>query len=696
MYFRIAYDKPGRLRTQSGKWIFDAEEGRGIASAILEIDGVTRAEAREANGSIVIEYSKKTARAKIIKLIEQLDVKNLPTKADDVDLELAQLDNNFWLSLGNLVFWRYLRRFVLPYPLRLAFTVANAAWYVKEGLKVLKEGRLGVEVLDATAITTSLLTGHMSTAGQVMFLLKVSDIIADYTQARTRSALRQNLSLFAEKVWLVRGKGQDIEIPIEDVKIGDHLRVRSGSLIPIDGKVIEGMGAVNESSMTGESALVAKEKNDTVHAGTVVEEGDLVIEATALVGQSRIDAIVDMVENNQAVKSSAQSKAEALADSIVPISLGLFIADLLITRSVQRALSVLMVDYSCAIKLAMPLAVMSAMREGTQNDAVIKGGKFLENFAEADTIVFDKTGTLTNARPEVRKVVSLGSRTEDRILQVAACLEEHYPHSMARAIVRGAQARGLDHKHELHTELEYIVAHGIASKVEGKRVVLGSAHFLFDDEKVPKPKDLEEKVFAGSEGCSVVFMAIDGQLEGAILIEDPLRSDAKQVVKKLRDAGFTNIVMLTGDSENCAKRVAKELKLDGYFAQVLPEDKANYVEKMKAEGHKVVMVGDGINDSPALAAADVSVAMSDASDIARNVADITLLNASLDSLITVRELSCKLNKRIAWSYDFIVRFNTLLIILGIAGVLSPDLAATLHNASTVALSAANTRPLLEK
>lgn len=695
MYFKIVYDKPGRIRLRSGKWMFDDSQARGISAALLDVNGVTRAEAREANGSILVEYKNKTSRAKIIDLIEKLDVNNLPSVDDNVDLEIAQLDNNFWTNLMRLCAWRATRRFFFPAPIRIAMTCWNALHYIKEGLKVLKEGRIGVEVLDATAITTSILTKNFAMAGSVMFLLKVSDIIADYTQARTRSALRQNLSLFAEKVWLVQNDNEDIEIPIEDVKVGDNLRVRSGSLIPIDGKVVSGLGAVNESSMTGESALVPKEKGDTVHAGTVVEEGDLVIEATALVGQSRIDAIVDMVENNQEVKSSAQSKAESLADSIVPISLGLFLLDLAITRSPQRALSVLMVDYSCAIKLSMPIAVMSAMREGTNHKAVIKGGKFLESFAEADTIVFDKTGTLTNARPEVRKVVSLGERTEDRILQVAACLEEHYPHSMARAIVRGAQARGLDHKHELHTELEYIVAHGIASKVEGKRVVLGSAHFLFEDEKIPKPKDLEKRVFEGSEGASVVFMAIDGKLEGAILIEDPIRKDAKASVKKLRDAGFTNIVMLTGDSENCAKRVAEELKLDGYYAQVLPEDKANYVTKMKEAGHRVVMVGDGINDSPALAAADVSLAMSDASDIARSVADITLLDASLDSIVTIRHLSKALNRRISSSYNFIVRFNTALIILGIAGILPANTAAMLHNASTVALSAINTRPLLK-
>lgn len=698
MYYKIVHDKPGRLRLRVGKWILDDPRARGIAGEIKSIPGVDRVVVRTANGSILALYSKESAdaiRQDILSYVDSVSVAELPEVEEDVEYDLATLDNKFVFDLARTFIIRGFKTFFLPLKIRMIWTAFNMLRYIKDAVKVLAEGRLGVEVLDATAITTSMLTGHASTAAQVMFLLKISDILADYTQARTRNALRQNLSICAEKVWVVTSIGQEIEVPIADVKVGDKVRVRCGSVIPIDGVIADGDAEINEASMTGESDLASKTVGDVVHAGTVVENGAIIVETTAKVGQSRIDAIVDMVENSQESKSIAQSKAEKLADSVVPLSMGLFLADLLVTRNIQRALSVLMVDYSCAIKLSLPIAIMSAMREATNHNIVAKGGKFLESFAAADTILFDKTGTLTNAKPQVHSIVSFGERSENEILKIAACLEEHYPHSMARAICRAAEDLKLGHKRELHTEVEYIVAHGIASTVNKKRVVLGSAHFVFEDEGVKKPRGMQLKINAKNAAGSVVFMAIDGKLEGAIIVEDPVREEAKEVIEGLRREGFTNIVMLTGDSENCAKKVAEELKLDGYFSQVLPEDKASYVQKMKDEGHVVAFVGDGINDSPALASADVSIAMSDASDIARSVADVSVLDPSLRPLIVLKKLSKGLTRRIARSYDFIIKFNTTLILLGLAGVLTPEAAATLHNLSTISLSASNTRPLLK-
>lgn len=698
MFYRIAYDEPGRLRIRAGKWVFNDIQARGVACELLQIDDVSSVVVRVANGSVLVEYSKirpQQTRQKILDYISSLDSECLPENPEDVTCDLAAINNAFIFSLLRTVAIRYFKKIFLPHKLRLVWTVFNSLSYIKEGLRAFKKRKLTVEMLDATAITTALISGHVETAGQVMFLLGISDILADYTHARTRNALRKNLSICVEKVWLVQDNEQEIEVPIENIQIGDKIRVRAGSVVPIDGFVVSGLAELNEATMTGESELVPKTLGNSVHAGTVVEEGSIVVQTTSKVGQSRIDSIVDLVDNSQSTKSLAQSKAEKLADSVVPLSLGLFLADLLLTRSVQRALSVLMVDYSCAIKLSTPIAVMSAMREATNHNIVAKGGKFLEAFAAADTIVFDKTGTLTNAKPEVHSVVSLGDYSEDDILRIAACLEEHYPHSMARAICRAADERNLQHKEELHNHVEYIVAHGIVSAVNGRRVVLGSAHFVFEDELVEKPQNLDSKIAEKNDAGSVVYMAIDGVLEGAIIVEDPIREEAFEVVRTLRDLGFARIVMLTGDSENCAKKVASELNLDDYYSQVLPEDKSSYVQRMKEEGHVVAFVGDGINDSPALACADVSIALSDASEIARSVADVSVLDTSLKPLIELRKLTVALTNRVKSSYNFIIRFNTMLILLGLSGILSPEKAATLHNLSTIALSAKNTTPLLK-
>lgn len=694
MKYEVVHSMEGRVRLRCGKWIFTEEETHGVEAALRSIEGVSAVSVRKANGSILVEYSGNVLDA-IYAAMDKLEVLDLPRAEPDEASAMDLIDNRFQIRLAQTIGWRVVRRAIVPMPIRRIFTVVRAMGYLRSGLRCLAEMRLKVEVLDATAIMLSLMRGQFSTAGSVMFLLRISEILAEYTQARTRCALRNNLALHASTAWLVHGS-VEVEVAVGKVSIGDLVRVRTGSLIPLDGVVAGGEGEVNESSMTGESALVHKAEGSTVYAGTVVDNGSLLVKVTAAQGESRIDGIVALVENSEELKAAAQSKAEKLADSMVPFSLGLFLLNLVLTRDVNRAMSVLMVDYSCAIKLATPLAVMSAMREAAAMGIVAKGGKYLEAFAEADTIVFDKTGTLTQATPEVEAVVTFGDILEDDLLRMAACLEEHFPHSMAHAIVRAAKEKGLEHGSEDHAEVEYLVAHGIASVVRGKKARVGSAHFIFDDEGVEKPEGMEDAVGAASAAGSVVYVAVDGKLQGAICISDPLRPEAKQVVNGLRNKGFARIAMLTGDSSNAASVVADALGLDDYHAQVLPEDKAAYIEQQKRLGRKVVMVGDGINDSPALAAADVSVTLSDASDIARSVADVAVSHSDLAALLELRDLSVSLMKRIDDSHRFIVIFNTALIVLGALGILRPSLGAALHNASTVALAARNTRPLVKE
>ena len=693
MIYTIVHEQPGRIRARCGQWVFTEDEAPCVARHLKGLSGVTGAQVHAANGSILVEYER-GHRKDIIAALDTLSVRDLGELAAEAEPNMDALTNRFQMRLGYAVAW-HLAKKLLPPQLYAAVTIATALPFIRNGISALLAQRVNVDVLDATAISTSLITRDFKTAGSIMFLLKVSDILADYTQSRTRCALRQNMQFYAESVWLVGGE-TEVQVPLDEVAIGDTIRVRTGQLIPIDGQIIEGQAAINEASMTGEAALVSKEVGDTVFAGTALDEGEILVKTTSLAGQSRIDSIVDMVENSEEAKAALQSRAEKLADSLVPVSLGIFAADWIATRSLITASSVLMVDYSCAIKLCTPIAVMSAMREATRRGTIAKGGKYLERLASADSIVFDKTGTLTCAHPVCNKVITFGSMSENAALRLAACLEEHFPHSTARAIVQGAQERNLFEDYELHDEVEYIVAHGIASVVDGKQVRIGSAHFIFEDESVPKPEGLDERIAAEASASSVVYLAIDGVLEAALCVSDELRPEAKAAIKKLRAAGFTNIVMLTGDSENCAAAVAAELGLDEYHAQVLPEDKANYVEALKEAGHTVLMVGDGINDSPALAAADVSIAMSDASDLARTVADITVLSTSLDSIATAREIACALIARISTTYKFIAGFNSGIIALGLLNILAPATTALLHNASTAALAALNMRPLLEE
>lgn len=697
MRYDIKYDKPHRLRLRCGKWLFTSQEARAVEAQLLHVPGVERAVVHEDNGSILVEYAEPDTRERVLAEVDGLDPLALPENDDRDGLDMSAIDNEYQLKLLKAVAGKLLRTFLLPPPLRIAWTLWRSLGYLGAGVKALSEGKLSVEVLDATAIGVSLLRRSFSTAGDVMFLLHISDILMEYTQARTRVALRQNLSLFAEHVWRMEGDAE-VEIDASQIREGDLLKVYMGSLVPVDGEVVSGEASVNEASMTGESAAVEERPGSRVYAATVVESGIVVIRAMASAGGSRIDDIVDMVEDSSQAKASAQSAAERLADGMVPVSLATFLLVLLFTRDMVKATSVLMVDYSCAIKLTTPIAVMSAMREATRHEVLIKGGKYLEALAAADTIVFDKTGTLTTARPTVETIVNFSeSYTEDELLRAAACMEEHFPHSMARAIVRSAEMRDLHHPEEMHSQVEYIVSHGIASTVDGKEVRIGSPHFIFEDEGVPPPRPagMEERIRASAPAASVVYMSVDGALAAAICISDPLREESPAVVRRLREAGFARIVMLTGDSENAAQAVAEKLGLDDCYSQVLPEDKAAYVKEAQKAGHKVVMVGDGINDSPALAAADVSVAMSDASDIARAVADISIMDASLENLLYARELACRLMDRINRSYRIIVTLNTLYIVLGVAGILQPTMSAILHNGTTVVLTAANTRNLVD-
>ncbi len=699
MVFDIVSELPGRLRLRCGRNLFSDEEARGVAYEIMGLDGVRTAEVHPSVGSILITFDP-SARDAVLDAVRALDPLVLPVAevglgTREGELEISLENNRFHVEVGTLIAWRVIKRVLLPAPVRAAVTCVHAVGYVAEGLRHLMRGEVTVEVLDATAIAVSCLRRQFAEAGTISFLLSLSGLMEEHVQSRAHLALRDGMLVRSESVWAVVD-GQDVQVRTEDVRRGMVLHLGAGQVLPVDGMVVDGAGEIDESSMTGESALVRKEAGSTVFAGTALEDGDLKVSVTAPPGCARIDGIVSMVEESSELKAGVQSRAEKLADGLVPYSFLAFFGILALTRNLNKAMAVLMVDYSCAIKLSTPLAVMSAMDEATRRGFTVRGGKYLEALAAADTVVFDKTGTLTNATPAVSRVISCSSATEEEILRLSACIEEHFPHSMARAIVAEAQSRGLVHERELHAEVRYVVAHGIATRVDDDEVCIGSAHFVFDDEGVQEPVGLEELLSAEAGASSTIYIAKNRVLLGCICISDPPRVEARRVLRELRGLGFTNLVMITGDSEACAKHVAGELGLDGYFAQVLPEDKASHVQRLKDEGHTVVMVGDGINDSPALAAADVSVAMSDASDIARAVADVLVHDSSLESLVTMRVLAQRLMARIHGDYRFIVGFNSALIAAGVASLVPITTAAYLHNASTLAIAGLNTTPLLDR
>ena len=693
MKFRIVYDTPGRIRFRCGGYAFEKELECSVYKTLTAEDFVSSVQVRSGNGGILVCY-KKGCRDKVIKAVSALDPRKLVPNDTDPEFGIAEIDRSFGIELGKLVAKRILFTAFLPMPVSNALTIIKGLKYIWKGLCTLGEGKLTVDVLDGASITACLSRKNYKTAGSVMFLLSVSALLEDYTRARTRAVLADSLAVKADKVWLVTEES-DVLIPMSELHAGDRIRVRTGSVIPVDGEICEGEAYINESSMTGEPLAVMKSAGSSVFAGTVVEEGTVAITVRSLSSDTKISKIIELIDNSENLKAGVQSKAERLADSIVPYSFLAFGLTLLFTRNVTKAVSVLMVDYSCAIKLSTPIAVISAIKEAADDDVTVKGGKYLEEYALADSIVFDKTGTLTNAEPVLEKVIALGDYSEAETLKTAACLEEHFPHSVARAIVKGAADRDIDHAEE-HAEVQYIVAHGISTTLHGKRAIIGSRHFVCEDEGIEITDEQQAEIDEKSGACSVVYLAVGDKLTGALCISDPPRPEAEEAVKQLKEAGITNIVMLTGDSAKAAEITAQKLGISDFRAQVLPEDKHGYVQQLKEHGHRVIMVGDGINDAPALAAANVSVAMSDASDIAKETADITVRGADLTQLAAIRQLSEKLMHRINSNYRFILLFNSVLLLSGAFGLLQPSASALLHNASTMAICAKSMTPLEDK
>ena len=678
MKYQVMYDNGSRLRVRSGQWAFTKKEGYGLASLLLNQSFVHEVFTSHRNGSILIYYDGDVeSKQKIFNILDNITLDDLfeaePTQAQSS----REITDDFYLKLTKMVFNRFIYRIFLPIPIRNALTIYNAAEYIWEGLDSLTSFRVDVALLDGAAVTGALLQKQYKPASSMMFLLSISDALEDYTLQKAKSTLKDSLALNIDTVWVVGEDGEEKQCAAVDIGKGDKIKVHMGDVIPVDGKVIEGEGMVNEASMTGEPLAVHKRPGKTVHAGTVIEEGNLIVEVYSMNKETRLNKIIDLIENSEELKADTQSKAEKLADSIVPYSFLATALTYLITRNATKALSVLMVDFSCAIKLTTPLSIISAMREASDNRMMIKGGKFLENYANADTIIFDKTGTLTNATPKV----------------VEVCIEEHFAHSIATAIVKQAKEEGLKHEED-HSEVEYIVAHGIVTEYDGKRAVIGSKHFLFDDENVKVTKTQEKKIAKEAAEHSVVYLAIDGKLEGLICIDDPVRSEAKYVIEELKDLGIENVIMLTGDSESGAKASAKALGITDYKSQVLPEDKSRIVEELKQEGKTVIMVGDGINDSPALAAADVSVSMKHSSDIAREVADISLLSDDLYDLVTLRKLSVGMLDKINNNYRNIVAVNGSLLVLGVLGVIPPSTSSMIHNLSTMLFGVMSTKSVL--
>ncbi len=696
MKFKVMHDSAPRLRVRAGKWAFTKEEGYGIASLLLDYEFVHDVFTSHRNGSILIYYDgDDESKQKIFNILAGITIDDL-FEAEPTQTQVSkEITDDFYLKLSKMIGRRLLGRWFLPMPIKNALTIFRAAKYIWYGLDSLTSFRVDVALLDGAAVAGALIQKQYQPASSMMFLLSISDALEDYTVQKAKSTLKDSLALNIDTVWVVGEDGEEKQVSAMDIDKGDKIKIHMGDIIPVDGKVVDGEAMVNEASMTGEPLAVHKSEGKTVHAGTVIEEGNIIVEVYSMNKETRLNKIIDLIENSEDLKAETQSKAEKLADSIVPYSFLATALTYLITRNPSKALSVLMVDFSCAIKLTTPLSVISAMREASDNRMMVKGGKFLEAYANADTIVFDKTGTLTNATPKVVEVIPMSRRYKrDDILRMAACIEEHFAHSIATAIVKQAEEGGLKHEED-HREVEYIVAHGIVTEYGGKRAVIGSKHFLFDDEKVKVTKTQERKVKKEAKEHSVVYLAIDGKLEGLICIDDPVREEAKYVIEELKSLGIENVIMLTGDSESGAKAGAKALGITEYRSQVLPEDKSKIVEELKSEGKTVIMVGDGINDSPALAAADVSVSMKHSSDIAREVADISLLSDDLYDLVTLRKLSVGMLDKINTNYRNIVAVNGSLLVLGVMGVIQPSTSSMIHNLSTMLFGAMSTKSVLK-
>ena len=678
----ILHEGKGRMRVHVEKVRMTLHRADVLEAYLNHHDAIVHAAVYERTGDVVITYTGRRSAAIAVLAGYKFDVAEydaLVTSADSRRLNREYQDKMFDLVAG-----RCLRKLFLPAPLDAAYTAFRSIRFLWKGVRCVLSRRLEVEVLDALSIGVSLLRGDFGTAGSVMFLLNLGSLLEEWTRKKSLDDLARSMALNVDKVW-VRSQGTEVLVPLTKVRSGDEVIVRSGNMIPLDGTVLEGEAMVNQAALTGEAMPVRKAEGSTLYAGTVVEEGECVFIAKAEGGSNRYDKIVAMIEESEKLKSSTENRALVLADKLVPWCLGATVVTYLLTRNATRAISCLMVDFSCALKLSMPLAVLSAMRECGSYHITVKGGKYLEALSKADTIVFDKTGTLTRATPQVVEVVPFSGCNEREVLQLAACLEEHFPHSMANAVVRAAKERGISHE-EMHSEVEYIVAHGIASRVGGERVVIGSHHFVFEDEKCTIPAAEQQKFDALKPAYSHLYMAASGQLVGVICISDPLRPEAAAVLNGLRALGIRNTVMMTGDSERTAAAIAKQVGVDRFFAEVLPEDKANFVQQAKAEGHTVVMIGDGINDSPALSAADIGIAINSGAAIAREIADVTIKADSLEELVALKAIANSLQKRVHANYRFVLTFNSALIALGALGILQPASSAMLHNLSTIGIS----------
>lgn len=681
MKCKILHTSAGRIRVHLCVNGMTLRQADVLEYYIRNIDGITDVKVYDRTADTVIFF--RGSNKRIIEALAAFSFESAENEGLVPDHTSRVLNREFEDKLVMKVLLRFASKSFLPAPIRAGMAIIRSVRYISAGLKSLLNGKLSVSVLDATAVTVSLVRGDFSTASSVMFMLGLGELLEDWTHKKSVSDLAGAMSLNVDKVWLKNG--EETLVSVSDVKEGDRIIVRTGNMIPLDGKVVEGEAAVNQASMTGEALPVRKVCGSYAYAGTVVEEGECVIEVEKVSGGGRYDRIVKMIEESEKLKSTAEDKASRLADRLVPYTLGGTVLTYLLTRNVTKTLAVLMVDFSCALKLSMPIAVLSAMRECNQYNISVKGGKFLEAAAKADTIVFDKTGTLTYAQPKVAKIVTFGNRAENDMLRLAACLEEHYPHSLANAVVEEAKARGLNHE-EYHSKVEYVVAHGISSTVENRKVVIGSYHFVFEDENCRIPDGDEQKFEDISDEYSHLYLAVSGVLTAVICISDPLRKEAKDAIKALHALGVKNVVMMTGDNEKTAAAVAREVGVDEYHAEVLPEDKAKFIREEKTAGRTVIMIGDGVNDTPALSEADVGIAINTGAAIAKEIADITISSEDLFEIVKLRELASALTKRIDRNYRFIVGFNFMLIVLGVAGFIQPTTSAMLHNMSTLGIS----------
>ena len=692
MRFVIKHEIKDRIRVHFIQDRMTLEQADILQYYLDDLDMVDKAKVQERTCDATICYH--GDRAELLRKLQEFSYMRVETPADYLKNSGRAMNHEYWDKLVTKIVLHYGNKIFLPLSVRTVITSVKSVKYLWAGIKTLAHRKIEVTVLDATAIGVSIFRGDISTAGSVMFLLGIGEILEEWTHKKSVGDLARSMSLNISKVWLVRDD-QEVLVPVSEVRAGDLVRVRVGNVVPFDGDVVMGEGMVNQASLTGESVPVRKTVDSYAYAGTVVEEGEITIKVKEVNGSSKYDKIMTMIEESEKLKSSLESKAEHLADRLVPYTFAGTGLVWLFTRNTTKALSVLMVDFSCALKLAMPLTVLSAIREASTYDMTVKGGKYLEAVAEADTIVFDKTGTLTKAEPTVVNVESFNGMSEDELLRIAACLEEHFPHSMAKAVVEAAVERKLVHE-ELHSKVEYIVAHGISSTIEDKRVIIGSYHFIFEDENAQIPEKHQERFDNLPEEYSHLYMAIDGVLAAVISIEDPLREEAAEVVKQLKAEGISKIVMMTGDSERIAANIAAKVGVDEYYSEVLPEDKAGFVAKEKAAGRKVIMIGDGINDSPALSEANVGIAISDGAEIAREIADVTVGADNLYEIVTLKRLSNAMMKRIHKNYRQIVGINTALIVLGVAGVFQPTMSALFHNTSTILISMNSMKNLLDE